>query len=283
MPVSAAPPTRRVPAPRRRWRDGVSRRRAAGVLAGLYLCALLLTTAAVLLVHPGASVAAAPAEVVLQANGAPLGDVLVHLAAIDGEEARLGDDVSDRVSGGLVGQASSLIALLVDAHGLSLHRDGRTLWLDREGRTVVDFVPLDRPMIVRALQTLAAPVAPGGTVQVEASERGLVLSGSRAYVRTSLARIAMATGAAVEPAPVADVNARVPLPGLSRAIELPNEASLASRIVLVSARPPRFVQLDDGTRLVEGSVLLDGRRLATIERERLVFDAGGLETALALP
>ena len=212
---SVVPPEPRLPAPRpvRRWSDGTSRVRAAGVLAGLYMCASLVTTAAVLLVHSGRSVAAAPPEVRLEANGAPLANVLAHLAALGGDEVRLAEDVSDLVAGPLVGSAAELITLLADAHGLTVHRDGSTLWVDREGRRVVDFVPLEKPMIVRALETLAAPLAPGGSVQVEASGRGLVLSGSRAYVRTSLARIAMATGAVVEPARPSVPDARSPPPG----------------------------------------------------------------------
>ena len=137
---------------------------------------------------------AGPPEVVLEASEAPLESVLSHLARVEGGEARVAEDIRDRVSGDLVGAAPDLIALLVEAHGLELYRDGALLWFDREGRTVVDFVPLARPDIARALSILAAPLAPGGTVQVEASERGLVLSGTRAYVRTSLARITHGTG-----------------------------------------------------------------------------------------
>lgn len=268
--------------PARRWSDGTSRVRTALVVVTAYATAALVTTGAAVLALPGARAAAEP-DVALRASGAPLGDVLAHLAAVAGGRARVADDIADRVSGSLVGDATSLVALLVDAHGLELHRDGETLWFDREGRTVVDFVPLSRSMIVTALETLAAPVAPGGTVQVEASGRGLVLSGTRGYVRTSLARIAMATGAEVEPAARADADARAPLPGLEQAVDVADEDALAERVVLVSARPPRYVQLEDGTRLVVGSTLADGRRLTAIERERLVFDDGEAETALALP
>jgi len=268
------------PLPNRRRSDGACRARAVGVVAGVYLLAGLIVTLAVVVVDPGVRAATA-SEVVLGADGAPLASVLAHLASFEGGEARVAEDIPDKVSGPLVGEAAVLIGLLVDAHRLTLYREGRTLWFDREGRTVVDFVPLDRPVIVRALEALAAPVAPGGTVQVEASGRGLVLSGTRAYVRTSLARIALATGVAVEPDTPRGRDTRVPLPGLARAVSAVGGEALAERIVLVSSSPPRFVQLDDGTRLEIGATLVDGRRLRAIERERLVFENEGVAWELA--
>lgn len=129
----------------------------------------------------------------LRATSAPLASALEHLAGLDGREVRVSDDVRDRISGRLAGRADELIELLVDTHGLSVYADADTVWFDREGRRVVDFVRLESSLVDTALDALARPLGVGGTALRDASGKGLVLSGTRAYVESSLARVMLAT------------------------------------------------------------------------------------------
>jgi len=248
--------------------------RAALFLVSMPLAVVIGVLVAVVGTHHSARADGA-SDAVLEMRGAPLASVLDHLAAIEGGEAHVDDSVTDTLDGSLVGEPGELMRLLIESHHLELFQDGDNYWFDRPGRTIVDFVPLQKSDIVLALRALAAPVAPGGTVQVEASERGLVLNGSRAYVRTSLARIALATGKAVEPPRFASGHG-------DEEKALPPISALAGRVVLLSPTEPAFAELDDGTRLSVGDTLEDGRQLATIERQRMVFRREGEEAAFTL-
>ena len=221
-------------------------------------------------------------QAALDARGAPLTSVLAHLVALEGGEARVADGIGDLVVGPLVGKPDELIALLEDAHSLETHREGTTIWFDRIGHSALDFVPLQRAEIVRALEALAFPLAPGGTVQTESSGRGLVLRGDRAYLRTSLQRIALATGNdldAFSPAGAGSYRS----PKRAGADPPPTPEALVERAVLISSRFPRFVELDNGERFGIGDALAEGWRLERIGRERLVCVRDGLEAVYPLP
>jgi len=135
-------------------------------------------------------------QVEIRAENAPLGRTLQKL--LEGKEpgidVRISDDIDDHLSGSLVGTVDDLLDLLLKTHDLEMYRRGKTVWFDRKGRSVVDFVKMDEEELLLALRSLASPVVPGGNVVVEADQRGLVFSGTREYVQTSLARIALATG-----------------------------------------------------------------------------------------
>lgn len=249
----------------------------------------------------------------LRAEDAPLVSVLEYLAGMNGMEARVGGDIRDHVSGRLAGEIDELIELLVDTHGLSVFRDDSTVWFDREGRRVVDFVRLDESELERARTALSRPPAVGGNAVADASGRGLVLSGTRAYVQSSLERIALATRAsgveergtdgdtipdlaaaltATEPTsasspPIAAAPSAIPRPsriGRRLSLDEPNTSEvLGARIALVSSREPHAVALEDGTWFVPGDTLPNGHRIVTIERDELLLERNGIGTLVALP
>ena len=64
---------------------------------------------------------------------------------------------------------------------------------------------------------------------------------------------------------------------------MPTSEALVARAVLVSSAEPRYVELDDGTRIAVGTALADGYRVAGIERGRLVLERDGTVTTRALP
>lgn len=166
-------------------------------LARMSLCLCLLGVA------PFVSAAAVDVDrdemstkVEIRAENAPLGRTLQKL--LEGREAgievRVSEEIDDHLSGRLVGTVDDLLDLLIETHGLEMYRRGKTIWFDRKGRSVVDFVKMDEASLLVALKSLASPIVPGGNVVVEAGQRGLVFSGTREYVQKSLARIALATG-----------------------------------------------------------------------------------------
>lgn len=246
-------------------------------------------------------------RVELRATDARLASALEHLAAVDGLEAHVSDSIGDRVAGRLSGTSEELRELLVDTHGLSVYRDGERVWFDREGQRVVDFVRLDKAELVEALTALSRPVGVGGTAVVDASGQGLVLSGTRAYVQTSLDRIALALGRETDEedargAPptlaAASPARRAAPPDVAGALfaatweedtrRLPledpaTERTLGARIVLVSSRAPRAVVLEDGERLAPGETLPAGHRIVAIEREVLLLERDGVQTLVSLP
>ena len=231
-----------------------------------------------------------PATVDLRATAAPLASALEHLAGLDGREVRVSDDIRDRLSGRLTGRADELIELLADTHDLAVYRDADTIWFDREGRRVVDFVRLDPEQVEPALDALSRPPGVGGAALRDASGKGIVLSGTRRYVESSLQRVLRATGSSDEGGTAPPVAAATATPDdialapetapISTRLSLGEgrtDEVLGARIALVSSRAPRRIVLADGSRLAPGDALPNGHRIVAIERERIVtMRDGGL-------
>lgn len=300
-------------------------RASPSVVTGVLDAALAVIPAAVIAAAFAAPLRAADEAhgVDLRASDAPLSSALEHLAGLDGQEVRVSDDIRDRISGRLTGRADELLELLVDTHGLSVYTDADTVWFDREERRVVDFVRLDPELVESALDALTRPAGIGGTAVRDASGKGIVLSGTRAYVETSLERVLLATASGESDGPAAGrpdaggstavdsdaaafVVGDVPAGGADasgrggeagESIAIPNAPVetrvslgqaraaelLGARIALVSTEAPRSVVLDDGTRLAPGESLPSGHRIVAIERERIVTERDGGLTIVALP
>ena len=120
-------------------------------------------------------------------SDAPLARVLEQIAGRDGVRVVVGDGIDQRVSGRLDGRPEEVLATLAVEHGLNVHAVGDTVWFDHASRPVVSLVRLSPAETERAHAALEPTLAEGSVAQ--RTERGLVLSGSRAFVEDARRRV----------------------------------------------------------------------------------------------
>ena len=134
----------------------------------------------------------------LWASNAPLSSVLEHIIDEDAFEVRIAENVQGLVSGRLEGTVGEVLEPLLDSYGLTVHHDGQTVWFDRRGQDVVELARLDaarEPALAAWAATELEGPAPNGKGQVERDDDALVVSGTRAFVIETLARLEAARGA----------------------------------------------------------------------------------------
>lgn len=260
---------------RRARSGGVARRAvdaaaaALGMLCGA-LCGIALT---IVTTEPAR---ADEVRATLWAERAPLAGVLETLYGARGLAVRVDPNITDLVEGRLVGDVDEIAALLAATHDLSVHEDGDTVWVDRADERIVDFVALEGERLEEALAALQQLPPSGGEVVAEGSGRGLILTGSRAYVLASLARLALV-------APELGAGSPPPLGAASGYADAAADSD-GWRIVLVSATDGGGeLLLSDGQRVGPGEDLPDGARVLEITSDEVVLeDADGGRRVLAL-